>query len=533
MKSVLKRNYLNIIVAVISLLLVGDIVVIYYNNLIIKHNRELQTEAETIKIFTEQIGKSTIHGIDIGLRGYVIVQNDQFFSPVDSAVLRKDSILNNVESRLKNQQYDLTEFHTLRDSLNSYIRFCLHLKQLLVWGDKKQFYKLFGTDKGLDLWLQYIQFVKNVSAYEDKINAEAQERYESALRNNYILQIVLFLICFPTLLYTAFYTKKTFKLSELLRLAEADKNKILTEQNSTLEAMVGERTKEIATQNEELVQQQEEIAAQRDTLALQNKKLSEAQQIIKKQNQDIQSENSRLENVVTDRTKELQQTNQELIEHNNQLEQFAFIAAHNLRAPLARILGLAKVLELSKDDKEFVFNSVVACTKDMERVIKDLNTVLELKKHTGVLTQVNMVAILDKVKTILAREGNEANAIITSDFTETTEIFSVQPYIESIFYNLISNALKYRHPNRRPTISITSGRENGNLKVSFSDNGLGIDLEKFSDNLFNLYKRFHLHVEGKGLGLYLVKTQIIALGGRIEVESTPEIGSTFTLYFKL
>ncbi|MES1226631.1 MAG: histidine kinase dimerization/phospho-acceptor domain-containing protein, partial [Bacteroidota bacterium] len=435
MKSVLKKYYLDIIVAVISLLLIGDIVIIYYNNLIIKHNRELQLETEQVKLFTEQIGKSTIHGIDIGLRGYVIVQNEQFFSPVDSAVLRKDSILYNVESRLEKQGYNLTEFYALRDSLNSYIGFCLHLKQLLVMGNKAKFYELFSTDKGLDLWLQYLQFVKNVSSYEGKINAQAQQRYEAALRNNYILQIILFVICFPTLLYTVYYTKRTFKLAELLHVAEAEKNKILISQNLTLETKVGERTKEIATQNEELVQQQEEIAAQRDALSLQNKKLSEAQEIIEKQNLEIQSENNRLESLVQVRTKELQQTNQELAEHNNQLEQFAFIAAHNLRAPLARILGLAKVLELSTEDREFVFTSIIDCTRDLERVIKDLNVVLELKKQNGVLTTVHLSSVLDKVKKILEKEGQESHANISVDLTQGNEVYAILPYIESIFFN--------------------------------------------------------------------------------------------------
>ena len=157
---------------------------------------------------------------------------------------------------------------------------------------------------------------------------------------------------------------------------------------------------------------------------------------------------------------------------------------------------------------------------------------LELKKQNGVLTTVYLTSVLDKVKKILEKEGQESQAYISADLTQGNEVFAIQPYIESIFFNLISNAIKYRHPQRTPSITIKSSAENGYLRVSFTDNGLGIDMGKFKDSMFNLYKRFHMHVEGKGLGLYLVKTQIIALGGKIEVESTPEIGSTFNVYFK-
>jgi signal transduction histidine kinase len=525
---------INIVVALISFLILGDILLTYFNNSIIERNRALQSEAEAIKIFTEQIGKSTIHGIDIGLRGFAIRREDRFFTPVDSAFMRKDSILSNIESRLIRQRYpQMDEFRMLKDSLTAYFQFCFYLKKLLIEKRDDEFQRLFAADKGLYLWLQYLNCQKNIAAFEDRINLEAQENYHAALKGNYILQIILFLICFPTLLYTAYFTKRTMRLTDLLRQAEADRNKMLTEANIVLEKTVAERTKEIVAQNEELHSQSEEIAAQRDVLANQNKKLQEAHGIIEKQNHEIQTKNEQLEVEVNARTQELKNANLELIEQNNQLEQFAFIAAHNLRAPLTRILGLAHILELAADqaDHDNILKKLVTSTKDLDNVIKDLNSILDIQRHTSNLMEVNLKTALDLVNRTLEKEYEETNAKIKIDLA-VEKIYAVAPYVESILYNLLSNAIKYRHPERDPVINITTYLENDSVCLSIRDNGLGIDLVKHRNNMFNLYKRFHLHMEGRGLGLYLVKTQMMALGGKVDVQSEPDKGTTFFLYFK-
>ncbi|HYC84754.1 MAG TPA: ATP-binding protein, partial [Chryseosolibacter sp.] len=337
----------------------------------------------------------------------------------------------------------------------------------------------------------------------------------------------------PTLLYTAFHTKKTLRLGELLRQAEEEKNKLLLEQNALLERTVAERTREIVTQNEELHSQSEEIAAQRDVLANQNRELQEAHVIIEKQNKEIQRKNAQLEVEVDARTHEVQLANQELIDQNNQLEQFAFVSAHNLRAPLTRIMGLAHILELAADpvEKENILRKLVSSARDLDTVIKDLNSILDIRKHTGNMIEVNLRSALDLVNKTLEKEYEETNARIKTDL-KVEKVYAVAPYVESVLYNLLSNAIKYRHPDRDPVISIRTEADNDFVCLSVSDNGLGIDLMRHKHNMFNLYKRFHLHMEGRGLGLYLVKTQMVALGGRVDVESTPDRGTTFFLYFK-
>jgi signal transduction histidine kinase len=104
--------------------------------------------------------------------------------------------------------------------------------------------------------------------------------------------------------------------------------------------------------------------------------------------------------------------------------------------------------------------------------------------------------------------------------------------MDSILMNLISNAIKYRHPDRAPRISIRTTRVDGEVCLSVRDNGLGMDLDSYGDKLFTLYGRFHSHVDGKGLGLYLVRTHVQAMGGRIEVESEPGKGTAFSVFLK-
>lgn len=366
-----------------------------------------------------------------------------------------------------------------------------------------------------------------IMSYVNRIDAEAQQKYEEALLRNQIIQVILLIGCVPALLLTVFYTTKVFKLSELVRNAEEEKNKMLSEQNLMLEKKVAERTQEILAQNEALLTHQ-------DTFSLQNKQLQEAQQTIQEQSVKIHALNEHLKNEVDNRTQELQRTNQELIEHNNQLEQFSFIAAHNLRAPLARVLGLANLIQMgeTEQDKQTALDKLISSTHDLDQVIKDLNAILNIKRHTGNFTEVDLNESLTRTKRILEKEIEDTQTKIIINFSEADKVYAIAPYVESILYNLISNAIKYRDPERAPFIAIKTTHEKEFVCLAVMDNGLGIDLSKYKQSVFSLYKRFHLHVEGKGLGLYLVKTQIEALGGKVDIKSEPNEGTTFQVYFK-
>jgi ligand-binding sensor domain-containing protein/signal transduction histidine kinase len=288
-----------------------------------------------------------------------------------------------------------------------------------------------------------------------------------------------------------------------------------------------EQRHELVTQNEELIGSQEEISAQRDLVALQNLELQKARAIIEEQNEKIMQRNETLEKEVEKRTKKI-------VEYNQQLEQFAFISAHNLRAPVARILGLGQVLELSKaDDVEakVVTDKIVHTTRELDRVVKDLNTILEIRKDNVLaVSEVSFEEELAMVKATLEKEVAENHARIAADFSACPKVQTVKPYLDSILINLVSNAIKYRDPDRLPVINISTSCEAGYVCLQVQDNGLGIDLQAYGDKLFVLYSRLHSHVEGKGMGLYLVKTQVTQLGGKIEVDSEPGKGTTFRIF---
>ena len=137
--------------------------------------------------------------------------------------------------------------------------------------------------------------------------------------------------------------------------------------------------------------------------------------------------------------------------------------------------------------------------------------------------------VLDNLQTDIKK----AQAEISVDFSRADHLLSIRGYLHSIIHNLVSNAIKYRAPERPPCISIRTKEVGNCVCLTVQDNGLGIDFAKTPrEKIFGLYKRVHTHTEGKGIGLYLVKEQVETLNGRIEVESEPGKGATFRIYFQ-
>lgn len=493
-------------VATIALLLVLDITFTQHNNTILHESLALQAETEQVKVYYDHIGRLVIHSIDLGLRGYALVPEERLGQPMLNALAWKDSIFDNVERPLQKMHYDMTEFHALRDSINAYIAFAFEMRRLIEEGRRDEFIKQFRRDRGAWLWGYYVTCEKNIEDFADKVHVDEHNRYEGALARNLRLQILLFILCVPTLLYTAWRTRQSFMLGEKLREAEASRNVMLLDQNMMLERQVQLRTRELAAQNEEIIAQAEELATHRD----------------------------HLEAEVRARTHALEQNNRELIDQNHQLEQFSFIAAHNLRAPLARIMGIATLLELTDDKEEqnALREQILTSANDLDEVIKDLNVILELRRNTGNFSLVDFHTSLERAEKMLARELEQTEARLVCDFTAAPQLYAVAPYIDSILFNLVSNALKYRSPERTPAIHVRTVHYDDMILLTVTDNGLGIDLQKHGKDIFNLYKRFHRKIDGKGLGLYLVRSQVTAMGGRIEVESAPGQGTTFKIFLR-
>jgi len=309
------------------------------------------------------------------------------------------------------------------------------------------------------------------------------------------------------------------------------KNKVLAEQNVLITSM----NNEMAASNEELIAMNDSLHERTREVENQNGKLVEAQHTIHEQNTKLLSYSKNLEAEINKRVKEIRDTNNELVRHNNQLEQFAFTVSHNLRAPIARLLGLTELLKVVGDsDKEEVLEKIDRSSKDLDVIIHDLTRILDIK--SGIQRSLEPVDLKEQISKILMRLENviqESGASIEVNLTEVSIIRSVSTYIDSVLYNLINNAIKYTTPNSRNTIYISTTIRNDAVEIAVKDSGIGIALDKYGDQLFGLYKRFNTHTEGKGLGLYLVKTQIESLNGRIEVESSLGKGTTFKILLPL
>lgn len=224
----------------------------------------------------------------------------------------------------------------------------------------------------------------------------------------------------------------------------------------------------------------------------------------------------------------------ELIQRNRDLEQFTFITSHNLRAPAANIMGLMDFLQdetiSAAEQKEFIAG-LATSVNQLDTVIKDINKILQVKRDVN--NQKEIIHFSRLVKDIIISQNiNLQQVKIITDFSEIDEIYSLKGYLHSIFFNLISNSIKYRKPDISPIIEIKSETCEGKINITFKDNGIGLDLKNHGEKIFGLYNRFHSHVEGKGMGLFMVKTQVVAIGGKITLESEKDKGSEFKLEFE-
>lgn len=224
--------------------------------------------------------------------------------------------------------------------------------------------------------------------------------------------------------------------------------------------------------------------------------------------------------------------NKELIRQNEQLQQFGYITSHNLRSPVANLLGLMEVFdedELANKTYVRAVQHIRETAEKMDEILQDLNQILEYQKSLNAQHEwIDLEEILHSVQILIASSIETSGVEITVEFS-VKKIYSIKSYLQSIFYNLLSNAIKYRAPQRTPRIYIHSLLKDETVFITFRDNGLGIDLEKNQGRIFGLYKRFHHHTEGRGIGLHLVKTQVEALNGRVSVESKVGEGTTFVV----
>jgi signal transduction histidine kinase/tetratricopeptide (TPR) repeat protein len=307
------------------------------------------------------------------------------------------------------------------------------------------------------------------------------------------------------------------------------KNQTLAMQHATIVS----QNEELTAVNEELTSVNEQLNARTEELFERNATLQKAQHTIHEQNEILKSYNKNLEAEVEHRTRELSESNKKLTAYNTQLEQFAYAISHNIRAPIAQLLGLVSIMASAKSKEESgqILEMIKRSSLDLDNVIQDLHEILKIQNTSEIkMEEVAFQTILDKVLAKLNDSIDTIKPDFRINFSESKTLFTNPQYAEIILYNLVSNALKFKAPNRSCIIHIRTHHQLKWTVLTVGDNGIGIDLKTHGKQLFGLYKRFNLFAEGKGLGLYLVKTQVEALHGRIEVESTPGIGTTFKVF---
>jgi light-regulated signal transduction histidine kinase (bacteriophytochrome) len=238
--------------------------------------------------------------------------------------------------------------------------------------------------------------------------------------------------------------------------------------------------------------------------------------------------------IVTRDITALKKTERLLIRANKRLEELNYIAAHDMKAPLTNVLSLTKLIDESgviKENCQELFDKLITSIKRMQHTIYTLNDVMAIQEDLlPIDEELPFTEVLNSVKNNIATQIIEAKVTIRADFTKAPYINYPQFHLQSILQNLISNAIKYRHPNKEALIEIETFKKDGGWYLLIKDNGLGMDLNSSKDCIFRLFKRMHTHVEGSGVGLYIVHSLVESHGGTIEVTSEINKGTTFKIY---
>lgn len=221
-------------------------------------------------------------------------------------------------------------------------------------------------------------------------------------------------------------------------------------------------------------------------------------------------------------------------QQNKRLLNFTYIVSHNIRSHVANLLGILDILKNEDDEqakKTFVplMNQSVS---NLDESLRNLNDIVNIQTHVKLTRKsINLYESVEKSLINLRHVTDEGDAEIKINFDRGLLLKTNPAYLDSILMNLISNSIKYRSPKRKPQIAVDALVNDTEFVISVSDNGLGIDLDKYKSVIFGMYKTFHKNDDATGLGLFITKTQVEALGGKVEIESEVDKGTTVRVHF--
>jgi PAS domain S-box-containing protein len=230
--------------------------------------------------------------------------------------------------------------------------------------------------------------------------------------------------------------------------------------------------------------------------------------------------------------KDLKNTLFLVTEQNKRLLNFSYIVSHNLRSHTSNIASIVSLIESteSEEEKEEMMNLLKTVSHSLDETMNHLNEVVNINENINITTKpLNLNQYITNTQIILSEQIHMSEAKIISTIDKDKIINYNPAYLESILYNLISNAMRYKHPERKPLIRIKLYKEQNKEVLEISDNGIGIDLDKNGAKIFGMYKTFSSNLDSKGIGLFITKNQINAMGGTITVSSKINVGTTFKI----
>lgn len=268
-----------------------------------------------------------------------------------------------------------------------------------------------------------------------------------------------------------------------------------------------------------------------EELESKNARLQQAEQEARRQAEDA----NRAKAAAQESRKQIAQQTEELLKYTRELEQFAHVTTHDLRAPIINLDGLVKLFQrrglVNSENKELM-QRMEGSVERIKTTLQDLIDVVSSKKTLK--DEVQHIEIGKLFNDILLDHSDmikEADAEITANFRAAPHINYIPSYLRSILQNLLTNALKYRSPDRQLQITINGDMINDTYCLKVKDNGMGIE-ERHHDKVFGLFQRIATHVSGKGVGLYITKSQVESMGGAIDFKSEPGVGTEFSVYLK-
>jgi signal transduction histidine kinase len=240
-----------------------------------------------------------------------------------------------------------------------------------------------------------------------------------------------------------------------------------------------------------------------------------------------------LELIINKRTRQLKESNASLKRINEDLDNYVYAASHDLKSPINNMEGLLDMLKYDNNlmEQKLIIQKLNESVARVKQTIAKLTDVIKLEKspYDDIETN-NLNSVIDEVLEDIFMIVRSSKAQINKDLNIDSFRYSTNG-LKQILYNLLLNAIKYQHPDRNPEIHVRFYIDNMRVVLEVQDNGLGIDLEKYGDRMFLLFKRLHTHVEGSGIGLYSIKKLIEKKGGSISVSSKLNVGSTFIVKF--